>query len=219
MIVLIYLHSSFITALFLVQWYCVWFLAWLYDLNVLVVCLYIFEVLVFPPLTGPAQPPFLVKYRTMSPSSDKLPDSNVNPPTINSFSTSVIPSQQPTPAAQHLDQNSALSYANSVRFGMAQHHSPDHDPTQGGMDANSDQRPPADQDPSLLPNPEPRAHETPPQGPAPPRVPSYVEELIALCLLAKLWGEILPITLIIAKTKLDWKHVKGRVEYIDLGNG
>jgi len=32
-------------------------------------------------------------------------------------------------------------------------------------------------------------------------------------------GEILPLTLIIAKTKLDWKHVKGVVEYIELGNG
>lgn len=46
-----------------------------------------------------------------------------------------------------------------------------------------------------------------------------MEELIALCLLAKLWGEVLPIALIIAKTKVDWKHIKGTVKYIDLRNG
>lgn len=46
-----------------------------------------------------------------------------------------------------------------------------------------------------------------------------MDERIALCLLAKLWGEILPIALIIVKTKVDWKHIKGTVEYIDLGNG
>ncbi|KAJ8449237.1 hypothetical protein Cgig2_021701 [Carnegiea gigantea] len=55
--------------------------------------------------------------------------------------------------------------------------------------------------------------------PTPPHVPSYMDELIALCLMAVLWGKILPIALIIAKTKFDWKHVKGQVEYIDLGNG
>jgi len=38
-------------------------------------------------------------------------------------------------------------------------------------------------------------------------------------LLAKLWGESLPIPLIISKTTLEWKHVKGPVKYIELGNG
>ena len=42
---------------------------------------------------------------------------------------------------------------------------------------------------------------------------------MALCLLAKLWGEAIHVPLIISKTKLDQKQVKGLVEYIDLGNG
>jgi len=46
-----------------------------------------------------------------------------------------------------------------------------------------------------------------------------MEDLISLCLLGKIWGEAVPLSLIISKTKLDWKHVKGLVEYIDLGNG
>ena len=45
-----------------------------------------------------------------------------------------------------------------------------------------------------------------------------MDDLIALCLLTKLWGEFVPTPLIISKTKLDWKHVKGLVKYIELGN-
>ena len=37
--------------------------------------------------------------------------------------------------------------------------------------------------------------------------------------MAELWGESVPIAIIITKTKFDWKHVKGSVEYIELGNG
>lgn len=44
--------------------------------------------------------------------------------------------------------------------------------------------------------------------PLPPAL-GRMDELIALCLLAKIWGEILPLILIITKTKLDWKHMKG----------
>jgi len=36
-----------------------------------------------------------------------------------------------------------------------------------------------------------------------------MDELIALYVLAKIWGEILPLALIIIKTKLDWEHIKG----------
>jgi len=54
---------------------------------------------------------------------------------------------------------------------------------------------------------------------APAPVSSQMTELVSLRLLAKLWGESVPIPLIISKTKLDWKHVKGMVEYIELGNG
>ena len=46
-----------------------------------------------------------------------------------------------------------------------------------------------------------------------------LDDLITLCLLAKIWGEPIPLPLIISKTKLDWKHVKGMIEYIELGNG
>lgn len=52
-----------------------------------------------------------------------------------------------------------------------------------------------------------------------PHVPGSMDELIALCLLANIWGEILPLALIITKTKLDWKHIKRQVEFIELGNG
>ena len=40
-----------------------------------------------------------------------------------------------------------------------------------------------------------------------------------MCLLAKIWGESVPLPLIVSKTKLDWKYIKGPVEYIELGNG
>ena len=42
---------------------------------------------------------------------------------------------------------------------------------------------------------------------------------MTLCLLAKVWGETIPLPLIITKTKFDWKHVKGPVDYVELGNG
>ena len=38
-------------------------------------------------------------------------------------------------------------------------------------------------------------------------VPSMTDRLVSLCLLAKLWGEFVPIPSIIFKTKLDRKHV------------
>ncbi|KAJ8436160.1 hypothetical protein Cgig2_025327 [Carnegiea gigantea] len=45
--------------------------------------------------------------------------------------------------------------------------------------------------------------------PTSPHVLGSMDELIALCLLAKIWGELLPLTLIIAKTRMDWKHPRG----------
>lgn len=123
------------------------------------------------------------------------------------------------PTSQDLVQTSALSYANFVRFGMAHQNYLDHTPNPVQLDANTERRIPSNQDRIHLSILELRAEEALPQGSLPPRVPSYMEELIALCLLAKLWGEILPIALIIKKTKVDWKHIKGVVEYIDLENG
>lgn len=46
-----------------------------------------------------------------------------------------------------------------------------------------------------------------------------MDDLIAFCLLAKVWGETVPLPVMITKTKLDWNHVKGAAEYIELGNG
>jgi len=52
-----------------------------------------------------------------------------------------------------------------------------------------------------------------------PLVSHPMDVLSTLCLLAKIWGETVPILLIISNIKLDWKHIKGLVEYIELGNG
>lgn len=68
-------------------------------------------------------------------------------------------------------------------------------------------------------SPDLRTNESLPSCPLLPRVPAFMDELATLCLLAKLWGEVLPMALIIAKTKTDWKYIKGSVDYIDLGNG
>ena len=53
----------------------------------------------------------------------------------------------------------------------------------------------------------------------PSSVSTSLSELSIFCLLAKLWGDSVPLPLIISKTKLDWKHVKGPVDYIDIRNG
>lgn len=48
--------------------------------------------------------------------------------------------------------------------------------------------------------------------------PSQLDELLACCLIGKIWGDPLPIPAIIHKTKKDWHFVKGQVDYIDAGN-
>jgi len=40
-----------------------------------------------------------------------------------------------------------------------------------------------------------------------------------LCLLGKLWGETIPLSVVISKTRKDWGFIKGQVDYLDLGNG
>lgn len=53
----------------------------------------------------------------------------------------------------------------------------------------------------------------------PPSPPAeHMEELIALCLLGKVWGEYVLLLVIINKTKQDWKFIRGQVNFIDLGN-
>lgn len=79
MIVLNYLHPWFINALFLVRWYCVCFVAWLYELSGPRVCLFMSEDLDLPPFTLPAHFPSFARCQIMSPSFDNVPDSNDNP--------------------------------------------------------------------------------------------------------------------------------------------
>ena len=45
-----------------------------------------------------------------------------------------------------------------------------------------------------------------------------MDELNALCLLGQIWGDHVPLSAIIYKTKNDWKFLKGQVEYVELGN-
>lgn len=56
----------------------------------------------------------------------------------------------------------------------------------------------------------------PPMSPYPQ--PSHMEELLACCLIGKIWGDPHPLPAIIYKTKKDWFFVKGQVDYIDAGN-
>jgi len=201
-------------------------MAWLYDLISLRVCLFIYRGLDSLLLPLPTHCPTFAKHLPMSPSSDNLLDPNGNPQINNTPSSSNIAASLPTqspvagdPAPHPRVQASTPSYANYIRFGMAYHDSSNHTQVQGQPDAHTEQLASPGQSlnhPMVL---NMRAAETLPQGPLPPRVPSYMEELITLCVPAKLWGEILPIALIIAKTKVNWKHIKGVVEYIDPGNG
>lgn len=48
--------------------------------------------------------------------------------------------------------------------------------------------------------------------PAPPV--EHMEELIALCLLGKIWGDYVPLPAIINTTKHDWKFIRGQVSYL-----
>jgi len=75
--------------------------------------------------------------------------------------------------------------------------------------------------PRVISRPSPSVLGTEPSVPIPQDTDSSppLDDLLALCLLAKTWGESISLPLIISKTKLDWKYVKGLVEYIELGNG
>ena len=56
----------------------------------------------------------------------------------------------------------------------------------------------------------------PPNLHQPPSI--SLEELLACCLLGKIWGEPLPLPAIIHRTRNEWKCVKGQVEYVEMGN-
>lgn len=65
---------------------------------------------------------------------------------------------------------------------------------------------------------EPRVNEPLLFGSRPTPPIEHMEELIALCLLGKFWGESTPLPAIINKTRNDWKFIRGHVSYVDLGN-
>lgn len=48
--------------------------------------------------------------------------------------------------------------------------------------------------------------------------PSHLNELLACCLIGKIWGDPVPLPAIIYKTKKDWHFIKGQVDYIDVGD-
>ena len=41
----------------------------------------------------------------------------------------------------------------------------------------------------------------------------------SFCLLGKPWGDPIPLSIIISKTRKDWGFLKGQLDYIELGNG
>jgi len=53
---------------------------------------------------------------------------------------------------------------------------------------------------------------------SPTNITQNMDELNALCLLGQIWGDHIPLSAIISKTKNDWKFLKGQVDYVDLGN-
>ncbi|KAJ8437740.1 hypothetical protein Cgig2_009455 [Carnegiea gigantea] len=68
-------------------------------------------------------------------------------------------------------------------------------------------------------SPDLKANEPPCFGPPASPPVEHVEELIALCLLGKVWGEYVPLPAIINKTKADWKFIRGQVKsLVNVGN-
>ena len=58
----------------------------------------------------------------------------------------------------------------------------------------------------------------PPTSAPLPSIVQNMDELTALCLLGQIWGDHVPLSAIIHKTKNDWKFLKGQVDYVELGN-
>ena len=65
--------------------------------------------------------------------------------------------------------------------------------------------------PSGLPSDGPSCETTPPT--------TQSEGMSSLCLLGKPWGEPIPLSIIISKTRKDWSFLKGQLDYVELGNG
>ena len=95
---------------------------------------------------------------------------------------------------------SYATFSDALRFGVESHHSPVHSPVQGHPENLN--LPSAPVHP-LSPNERvvgSNLDSTPPCGPLPElsETPSNMDDLRTLCLLAKLWGESLPVPLIIS---------------------
>ena len=68
---------------------------------------------------------------------------------------------------------------------------------------------------SSNPNPQPPL----PSSPIPTRnLSNSIDEFTACCLLGKIWGESVPLPVMIHRTRNDWRFIKGQVDYVDLGN-
>jgi len=59
----------------------------------------------------------------------------------------------------------------------------------------------------------------PVSAPSDPHTPSHSTSMHSLCLLGKPWGEPIPLSIVISKTRKDWGFAKGQIDYLDLGNG
>ncbi|KAJ8419841.1 hypothetical protein Cgig2_031786 [Carnegiea gigantea] len=67
-------------------------------------------------------------------------------------------------------------------------------------------------------SPDLRANERTCFGPPASPPIEHMEELTALCLSGKVWGQYVPLLAIINKTKADRKFIRGQVSYVDLEN-
>ena len=196
-------------------WYCVWVVvcgsdvccceifgylrcvvAWLFSSQICLSICYLLLILSMPSPSNSASP------------SHDPPSLYSDPPCSTDAATSAafaplgpLPGSNPS----GLDGAPVHSFAAAVRLGGERHRAGGVSPPLPGVD-----------------HPPPSA--SVPSGsavdpPSPPGSSAPMSELSLFCLLAKLWGDSVPLPLIISKTKLDWKHVRGPVDYIELGNG
>ena len=224
-----------------VPWFCDWTCVWNTKVLLVVllfvfwICSYLFDYILG--LRGLASLTPLLRSFFPMPLNYPMSSSSGHNSQQNDHSASLNPSPdlsattEPAPAdymgrgssanPAHSTPSTFATFSDALRFGVENQHSPVHPPSQGLPQTLT---PPSVPDPPLSPNGGnvgSNLDPTPPCVPLPdlPDTPSNMDDLKTLCLLAKLWGESIPLPLIISKTKLDWKHVKGPVEYIELGHG
>ena len=143
----------------------------------------------------PAQPNGNSVHNNPHPDSPRPPE-QASSGSLGQGSPSHPPNPNPPPFA---------SFSDALRFGVESHNSPLHLPAQR-LPVHLNQ-PSAPLRPLSL-NGEPGGSSldsTPAIAPLPEssEPPSNMDDLMTLCLLAKLWGETLPLPLIITKTKFE----------------